>query len=297
MTFSEIEAFLSIAEAGSFTAAAKMLFISQPALGRRIKALEEELGYPLFSRSKGVRNAVLTREGEAFIGIAHRFQALWMETEKVLHSGGMRDFYVASVSSLIAFLLPGVFEAFMEQEDDCALHVTNAHSEDAYTRVSSKQVDMAFVTDPLHSTQVRTTLFFQETLCLVAGDKLNLPGKLTLSELDTAQEIMTQWDKEFTSWHNYYFATSSKSRIHLDEMVFLEHFMKSGTYWAFMPLAAAQKIIRNTPASIHTLTDINPPRRSIYYLSRPQDESPYQPFFLKTCREQLEEMEGITFAN
>lgn len=48
MTFLEIEAFLKIAQCGSFSAAAEKLYITQPALGRRIRALEEELGYSLF---------------------------------------------------------------------------------------------------------------------------------------------------------------------------------------------------------------------------------------------------------
>ena len=297
MTFPEIEAFLSIAETGSFTAASKKLFISQPALGRRIKALEEELGYSLFVRSKGVRNAVLTRQGEAFIGIAHRWQALWMETEKVLRSGKGQDFYIASVSSLIAFLFPPVIETFMEEESGCSLHVTNSHSSDAYARISGKQADLAFVTDPLYSTEVKTTPLFREQLCLVAGNSLNLPEKVSLSDLDPAQEILTQWDQPFSSWHNYYFATASKPRIQLDEMVFLEHFMRSGSYWAFMPYAAADRILNRTSASIHETIDFRPPERNIYYLSRPRDESPFQRKFLSICRDHLTQRRGIAFSD
>ena len=80
MTFLEIEAFLKITETGSFSAAADALYVTQPALGRRIRAMEEELGYPLFVRGKGLRKVELTRQGHAFIGIAHRWQALWNET-------------------------------------------------------------------------------------------------------------------------------------------------------------------------------------------------------------------------
>ena len=67
MTFLEIEAFLKIAQCGSFSAAAEKLYITQPALGRRIRALEEELGYSLFIRNKGVRHVELTRQGRAFL--------------------------------------------------------------------------------------------------------------------------------------------------------------------------------------------------------------------------------------
>ena len=52
MTFLEIEAFLSIVQHGSFSAAAEKLYITQPALGRRIRALEEELDMPCLSEIK-----------------------------------------------------------------------------------------------------------------------------------------------------------------------------------------------------------------------------------------------------
>ena len=48
MTISEITAFLAVIECGSFSKAAEMLFITQPALSRRIQSLENEIGYRLF---------------------------------------------------------------------------------------------------------------------------------------------------------------------------------------------------------------------------------------------------------
>ena len=44
MTEREIEAFLTIVRTGSISAAAEVLYVTQPALSRRIRALEQELG-------------------------------------------------------------------------------------------------------------------------------------------------------------------------------------------------------------------------------------------------------------
>lgn len=66
MTRSEIDAFFAIVKTGNMTAAANSLFITQPALSRRIQALENELGYPLFIRGKGIRSNELTLQGEHF---------------------------------------------------------------------------------------------------------------------------------------------------------------------------------------------------------------------------------------
>lgn len=293
MTYLEIEAFLNIVQYGSFSAAADKLYVTQPALGRRIRAMEEELGYDLFVRKKGVRHVELTRQGRAFIGIAHRWQALWNETQESVLLKNERNFHVASVGSLVAFLLPTVFQTFMKDHPECSLHVMTLHSSEAYAYVSNKTVDIAFITDPMYSSQVKTNILFQEKLCLVVGKDLNLPKKLKLGDLDPRQEIRTQWDRKFDSWHNYYFGSSAVPRIYLDEMGFLQYFTQNGDNWAFLPISIARSILKNAPVSIHEL-DIALPNRTLYYLNRVEDASPYQEPLMKLCRQKLEEEEGIT---
>ena len=292
MTFLEIEAFLSIVQHGSFSAAAEKSYITQPALGRRIRALEEELGYALFIRNKGVRHVELTKQGQAFIGIAHRWQALWNETQEAALLGNEKSFYIASVGSLMAFMLPTVFQTFMKENQECSLHVTTLHSVDAYRYVTNKSVDIAFITDPMYSSQVSTKVLFEEELCLVAGKDLDLPPKVKLSELNPRLEIRTQWDRNFDTWHNYYFGSSAVPRVYLDEMGFLQYFTENGDNWAFLPVSIARSMVKNSPVSIHEL-DIRPPHRTVYYLHRVQDESPYQEYLLDLCRQKLAQEEGI----
>ena len=52
MNSTQIRCFLAAAEASSFTEAAERLYLSQPTFGRHISALEQELGFPLFVRSR-----------------------------------------------------------------------------------------------------------------------------------------------------------------------------------------------------------------------------------------------------
>lgn len=64
MNLTQVEYFLAIAEKLNFTAAAKSLFVSQPALSKQIALLEEELDTKLFVRSS--KKVTLTRAGEQF---------------------------------------------------------------------------------------------------------------------------------------------------------------------------------------------------------------------------------------
>ncbi|HQT67575.1 MAG: hypothetical protein B7Z78_04185 [Rhodospirillales bacterium 20-60-12] len=62
LTPSEIEAFLSLAETGSFSRTGAALGLSQPAVSARISHLEENLGVPLFNRT--TRRVTITHAGE-----------------------------------------------------------------------------------------------------------------------------------------------------------------------------------------------------------------------------------------
>lgn len=61
ITFQQIYYFLTLAQTLSFTEAAQMLYVSQPTLSKQITALETELGFDLFKRSR--RSVELTKEG------------------------------------------------------------------------------------------------------------------------------------------------------------------------------------------------------------------------------------------
>lgn len=76
MTSLEIEAFLSIVRCGNISTSAKELFVTQPALSRRLKALESELGYTLLLRQRGMHQIQLTEEGKAFFPVAEKWMCL-----------------------------------------------------------------------------------------------------------------------------------------------------------------------------------------------------------------------------
>ena len=112
MTNLEIEAFLAVVRLGSITAAAQAIFITQPALSRRLQALEEELGYPLFRRGKGQRNIQLTEEGKAFVPVAERWRQLWRQSREIAGLSHRGKMTVAVIGSINTYLMPRCIAVF-----------------------------------------------------------------------------------------------------------------------------------------------------------------------------------------
>lgn len=93
MTSLQISYFLKAADCMSFSRAAQELYVSQPSVSRQIKALEAELGYPLFDRS--TKNAIqLTAAGlvyqEAFRRVQQLFDAAGAEADQLAGQSGLR---------------------------------------------------------------------------------------------------------------------------------------------------------------------------------------------------------------
>jgi LysR family carnitine catabolism transcriptional activator len=107
LSIRQMQAFKTVAEAGSFKDAADRLHLSQPALSAAIRKLEETLGVRLFDRT--TRRMALTAEGHELLRLSAR---LIDEFETV--TGDLRDYLarrrgrvvVAALPSLAAITLP-----------------------------------------------------------------------------------------------------------------------------------------------------------------------------------------------
>ena len=112
MTRLEAEAFLAIIQYGSITAAAERLYVTQPALSRRVRAMEQELGYDLLVRGKGIRSVCLTQQGQAFVPVAERFCKLYRQAEAIAKDNQKPLLNLASVGSVSTCVLPPVLHDF-----------------------------------------------------------------------------------------------------------------------------------------------------------------------------------------
>ena len=113
MDIKNIRYLFAIEELKSISAAAKRLYISQPTLSQFLKKYEDDLGYPIFIRTK--QGLKLTREGAVFLDTAREILRLERDMRNRLadQAGAVSGAVIFAVSAQRApFLMPQVLPEF-----------------------------------------------------------------------------------------------------------------------------------------------------------------------------------------
>lgn len=113
VTLKQLEAFVAIARTGTFSSAAQLVHVSQPALTAMIKKLEQRLGVTLFERSS--RGAMITPAGRELLPTVERLVLELNETlDSVIAGTSPRGgtVTIACIPSVAALYLPSLVEAF-----------------------------------------------------------------------------------------------------------------------------------------------------------------------------------------
>ncbi len=141
MDWDRLRAFFTVAQAGSFTTAARTLNISQSAASRQIRSLEESLNTTLFNRH--ARGLVLTQEGEYLFRIAEEVVGRLEEAEQRLLESRSSPGGMLVVTTMVSFgalwLVPHVGE-FLRRYPDIDLRL-NLSDEDV--DLSRREADVA----------------------------------------------------------------------------------------------------------------------------------------------------------
>jgi len=145
MRLEQLQAFLAIAETGSFQQAARKCGITQSTISRQIQALESDLGLPLFHRTTGT---ALTLGGERLLPRVRKICQEWRHaTEELtdLLAGKQPELCIAAIHSLCAYYLPPVLQKFCHGYPEVQLRVTSLGSDRALKVLKDGLVDLAIV--------------------------------------------------------------------------------------------------------------------------------------------------------
>ncbi|MFP8968311.1 LysR family transcriptional regulator [Pokkaliibacter sp. CJK22405] len=142
-----LHAFIAVAESRSFSQAAERLFLTQPAISKRIAGLEEQLGKRLFDRVG--RQIQLTEAGKLLLARSYLLFDMMEDTRRALDNldGEIAGTLTFATSHHIGLhRLPPVLETFAHQYPNVRLDIRFGESEKAYEGVLKGEFELAIIT-------------------------------------------------------------------------------------------------------------------------------------------------------
>lgn len=182
MNFDQLKTFHHVAQTGSFTLAARELFITQPAVSQQIKALEFFLGITLFDRSgKQVR---LSSEGEILLSYTGRLFHIYDEIEAIFsHMQDLKKGKVTIGSTAVigTYFLPRIIGQYNKRYPGIELDLKMGNSNMVHSMLADGKIDLGFAGKVGTHPGFAGTLIHRERLLLVVSPEHAIAAKRSVA--------------------------------------------------------------------------------------------------------------------
>lgn len=173
MNVAELKIFQAVARLGGMNRAANALNTVQSNVTARVRALECELGCPLFERHS--RGVTLTAAGRRLLPYAHKITQLVSEAARAARDDGQPkgELIVGSLETTAALRLTPLLSEFVALYPDVELALRTGTTCEMIEAVLERQVEGAFVCGPLKHHELETEVVFNEHLVILAAPGIN----------------------------------------------------------------------------------------------------------------------------
>lgn len=183
MNLKQLEAFVQIADSGSFSKAAKDLFLTQPTISAHISSLEKELNTRLFVRNtKEVR---LSDSGKLLYDYAKQIVVLQKKIEDtfaVREEKAQQCLTIAASTIPAQYLLPGILARFNERYPTQQFKILESDSAKVVEQVVNNTVDIGFTGTVIDKRLCKYIPFYEDELVVIT------PNTAKYVELKKRQE-------------------------------------------------------------------------------------------------------------
>lgn len=188
MNLKQLEAFVQVAEGGSFSKAAKELFLTQPTISSHISSLERELNARLFVRN--TKEVSLSEDGIKLYKYAKQMLDLQREIEVTFgmdEEGESHAVTIAASTIPAQYLLPEVLTRFSERYPQEQIRIQETDSSKVVMQIVDHRVDIGFTGTVLEKKHCKYIPFYKDELVIIT------PNTPKYQEL-------AQGNKEDISW-------------------------------------------------------------------------------------------------
>lgn len=263
MRLEQLQAFLAVAETGSFQQATRRCQVTQSTISRQIQGLEAELGLPLFYRTS---QAKLTVAGERFLPRAKRICQEWQSATSELSellAGKQTELCVAAIHSVSAQLLPPVLQQFCQDYPAVQLRVTSLGSDRALKVLKDGLVDLAIVMNNRFLTtgsEMVVDLLYQEPveILMAASHPLTHYPQVPWSELARYPQVVFKDGYGMQRLVQEQFqrcGLNLKSIVELNTLDGFRGMVRQGDFIALLPRSALLEVVHDPTLAVRSTED------------------------------------------
>lgn len=272
-----LQIFHAVARAASFTRAADVLMMSQPAVTVQVRLLEEQYRTRLFDRQR--QGVTLTPAGERLFDYAQRILALSDEMDACMaeFSGGFKgELNIGASQTPGEYLLPDLMLAFTDRYPHARLRLTMGSAAELESRLAEQQLDCAVLEYQPQSAGLEAEALGSDELVVICAPDHPLAGqrRLTARSLSGYEYIAREPGSATRAQTDRYLREhkvepdSLKILMELGAPAPLKRFVERGLGFSVMSrLAVDHEVVNGTLVAI----PFRPALRRDLYLVRPTD--------------------------
>ena len=168
MNLKQLEAFVQVAEGGSFSKAAKQLFLTQPTISAHISSLEKELNARLFVRN--TKEVKLSDDGKELYRYARQMIDLQNKIEERFETGKSESKHLITIAASTIpaqYLLPEILMKFNERYPKEQVKLLETDSSQVVTKIIDHMVDVGFTGTVLEKKHCKYIPFYKDELVVI----------------------------------------------------------------------------------------------------------------------------------
>ena len=186
----KIKTFLTIADVKSFTKAADILCLTQPAVSHQIKLLEEEFGIKIFNKTGS--ELKLSEQGEILLKYSRKVAAISEIAHQALADSrkNLRCIFIGMTPTAEENMIPEVLGNYCLQNKATKIRIVTGTIEEIKQKLLDYRIDLAIIGNPPWDKNLESVLLDQDHLCLIASPEnpITRNKEISLSDLRNRSE-------------------------------------------------------------------------------------------------------------
>jgi len=273
-TKTKLHIFKIVAKHLSFTKAAEQLYISQPAISKAIKNLEQEYKTTLFIRK---RNSIeMTKEGKSFLIYVNKILAIYSEMdEQFLHKKEtfpkLINFGVST--TLSNYIIPKIIAKFRVQFPETNFNIISNNSENIENLILNQEIDFGITEGSISNPKLQFEKFIKDEIVLVTNVNNNSfkKGSIDIEKLQRIPMIEREKGSGTKVIINKFLLENNIKKLNvavtLNSTEAIKNYLYNSDDYALLSISAITEDLLNNKLKIIDIKDLSI-ERWFYFVKR-----------------------------